>query len=82
MHCKMRQQATQCLPLLVSQQNKTLGLLIGLIYYKWQWLKGKDSWNPSPMGMVRDKGLNDAEIRFFNFDVSVLVTLAVSNAIR
>jgi hypothetical protein len=34
------------------------------------------------MGMVRDKGLNDAEIRFFNFDASVFVALAVSNAIR
>jgi hypothetical protein len=32
--------------------------------------------------MVRDKGLNDAEIMFFNFDVSVLVIFALSNAIR
>jgi hypothetical protein len=61
---------------------KTLGLLKDPIYYKWQWLKGKDSWNPSPIGTVRDKGLNDAEMTFFNFDVSVFVTLAVSNAIR
>lgn len=63
-------------------ETKTFDLLRDLIYYKWQWLEWNDSWNPSPMGMVRDKGLNDAEIMFFNLDVSVLVILAVSNAIR